>query len=86
MASKSVACQPSRLLKNTVGSCYKDWVFESKEAEKQEEFWIERRRLPKLSAGGFFRRVEEVLAEMGFGEEVHRLCRPIAKEVMAVLG
>jgi transposase len=51
-------------------------VFERKEPEKQGEFWIETRRLPKLSAGGFFRRVEEVLAEMGFAEEIHRLCRP----------
>jgi len=51
-------------------------VFERKEPEKQREFWIETRRLPKLSAGGFFRKVEEVLAEIGFGEEVHRLCRP----------
>ena len=51
-------------------------MFERKEAEKQKEFWIETRRLPKLSAGGFFRKVEEVLAEIGFGEEVHRLCRP----------
>ena len=51
-------------------------MFERKEPEKQREFWIETRRLPKLSAGGFFRKVEEVLAEIGFGEEVHRLCRP----------
>lgn len=51
-------------------------MFERKEPEKQREFWIETRRLPKLSAGGFFRRVEEVLTEIGFSEEVHRLCRP----------
>ena len=63
-------------MKNPVVFCYKGRVFERKEAEKQKEFWIETRRLPKLSAGGFFRRVEEVLAEIGFGEEVHRLCRP----------
>lgn len=63
-------------MKNTLPFCYKGRVFERKELEKQEEFWIETRRLPKLSAGGFFRRVEEVLAEIGFGEEVHRLCRP----------
>ena len=50
-------------------------MFERKEPEKQREFWIETRRLAKLSAGGFFRKVEEVLAEIGFGEEVHRLCR-----------
>ena len=62
-------------MKNRRGFCYKDWVFERKEPEKQREFWIETRRLPKLSAGGFFRKVEEVLAEIGFGEEVHRLCR-----------
>lgn len=59
-----------------MGFCYKGWVFERKEPEQQGEFWIETRRLPQLSAGGFFRRVEEVLAELGFGEEVHRLCRP----------
>jgi transposase len=63
-------------LKNALAFCYKGRVFERKEAEKQREFWIETRRLPKLSAGGFFRKVEEVLAQMGFAEEVHRLCRP----------
>jgi hypothetical protein len=67
---------PSRLLKNTMDFSYKGWVFEKKEPERQEEFWIETRRLPKLSAGRFFQRVEEVLAEVGFGEQVHRLCRP----------
>jgi hypothetical protein len=51
-------------------------VFGKKEMGGQEEFWIERRRLPKLSAGRFFQRVEEVVAEIGFGEQVHRLCRP----------
>jgi transposase len=51
-------------------------VFGKKEVCGQEEFWIETRRLPKLSAGRFFQRVEEVLGEIGFGEQVHRLCRP----------
>jgi transposase len=51
-------------------------VFEKKELEKQKEFWIETRRLPKLSAGGFYQRVNEVMAGIGFAEEVHRLCRP----------
>ena len=51
-------------------------MFEKKELEKQEEFWIETRRLPKLNAGGFYQRVNEVVAEIGFAEEVHRLCRP----------
>jgi len=67
---------PSRLLKNTKDFGYNGWVFEKKEPEKQEEFWIETRRLPKLSAGRFFQRVDGVLAEIGFGEQVHRLCRP----------
>jgi transposase len=62
-------------LKNAVDFCYKDGVFEKKTSERQEEFWIETRRLPKLSAGRFFQRVDEVLAEIGFAEEVHRLCR-----------
>src|ERR1700748_3992499 len=55
---------------------YKVKVFERKEPEKQGEFWIETKRLPKLSAGGFFERVNGVLTEIGFSEEVHRLCRP----------
>jgi transposase len=63
-------------LKNTLDFGYKGKVFEKKDPERQQEFWIETRRLPKLSAGGFFRRVEEVLAQMGFSEQVHRLCRP----------
>jgi transposase len=62
-------------LKNTECFCYKGGVFEKKTSERQEEFWIERRRLPKLSAGRFFQRVDEVLAEMGFAEQVHGLCR-----------
>jgi transposase len=68
--------RPSRLLKNTLDFGYKGWVFEKKKPESQEEFWIETRRLPKLNAGRFFQRVEEVLGEIGFGEQVHRLCRP----------
>ena len=67
---------PSRLLKNSSNFSYKGRVFGKKETGGQEEFWIETRRLPKLSAGRFFQRVEEVLAEVGFGEQVHRLCRP----------
>ena len=63
-------------MKNAEAFCYKVRVFERKEAEKQGEFWIETRRLPKLSALNFFRKVEAVLAEIGFGEEVHRLCLP----------
>ena len=63
-------------MKNTLDFGYKGWVFEKKKPESQEEFWIETRRLPKLNAGRFFQRVEEVLGEIGFGEQVHRLCRP----------
>ena len=51
-------------------------MFKKKDPERQQEFWIETRRLPKLSAGRFFQRVEEVLAQIGFSEQVHRLCRP----------
>jgi transposase len=67
---------PSRLLKNRLDFSYKERVFEKKEPKKQEEFWIETRRLPRLSAGRFFQGVDEVLAEIGFGEQVHQLCRP----------
>jgi transposase len=70
-------CQPpSRLLKNRMRFGYKVKVFEKKEPEKQGEFWIETQRLPKLSAGGFYQRVNEVLGVMGFAQEVHRLCEP----------
>src|SRR5258705_765516 len=72
----SLGLRPSRLLKNSSNFSYKGRVFGKKETGGQEEFWIETRRLPKLSAGRFFQRVEEVLAEVGFGEQVHRLCRP----------
>ena len=51
-------------------------MFEKKELEKQGEFWIETRRLPRLSAGGFYQRMNEVLGAIGFAEEVHWLCRP----------
>ena len=63
-------------MKNTLDFGYKGKVFKKKDPERQQEFWIETRRLPKLSAGRFFQRVEEVLAQMGFSEQVHRLCRP----------
>ena len=63
-------------MKNASNFSYKDRVFGKKETGGQEEFWIETRRLPKLSAGRFFQRVEELLGEIGFGEQVHRLCRP----------
>jgi hypothetical protein len=61
-------------LKNGRYFPYKQGVFGKKEIGKQEEFWIEKRRLPKLSAGVFFKRVEEVLEQMEFGPQVHRLC------------
>ena len=67
---------PSRLLKNGRNFGYKGRVFGKKETGGQEEFWIETRRLPKLSAGRFFQRVEEILAQIDFGQQVHRLCRP----------
>jgi transposase len=73
---KPATTHPNRLLKNRLDFSYKERVFEKKEPEKQEEFWIETRRLPRLSAGRFFQGVDEVLAEIGFGEQVHQLCRP----------
>jgi len=66
----------SRLLKNAGNFGYKEGVFGKKERGGQEEFWIETRRLPKLSAGRFFKQVKEVLKEIGFAEQVHGLCRP----------
>ncbi len=57
-------------------------MFEEREAEasKQEEFWVEKRQLPAVKAGTFYRKLDETLCEMGFAEKVRELCRPSYKD------
>ena len=56
-------------------------MFEERDAEasKQEEFWVEKRQLPAVKAGTFYRRLDETLCEIGFAEKVRELCRPSYK-------
>jgi transposase len=51
-----------------------------KEGEQQEEFWVERRRLPQLRASRFYEKLEETLEGIGFAEGVREICRPAYAE------
>ena len=44
--------------------------------EKQEEFWIERWRVPKGKSAGFYSQLNEHLAAMDFARQVWALCAP----------
>ena len=44
--------------------------------EQQQEFWVERRKLPKLSASTFYVKLEETLQDIDFATKVRRICRP----------
>lgn len=46
------------------------------EGEQQEEFWVERRRLPKVSASTFYVKLDATLESIGFAEGVREICRP----------
>jgi len=45
--------------------------------EDQQEFWVERRKLPKLSASTFYVKLEETLEDIGFAPGVREICRPL---------
>ncbi len=45
--------------------------------EDQQEFWVERRKLPKLSASTFYVKREETLEDIGFAPGVREICRPL---------
>lgn len=57
-------------------------MFEERDtkAAKQEEFWVEKGRLPAVKAGTFYRKLDETLREMGFAESVREICRPSYKD------
>jgi transposase len=50
-------------------------MFEKREKRKeQEELWIVKKELKPGPAEGFYRRVDETLEKMHFGEKVHAMC------------
>jgi transposase len=57
-------------------------MFEHRDGEKpkQEEFWVEKKQLPAVKAGTFYRKLDETLREMEFAEKVRDLCRSSYKK------
>ena len=47
-----------------------------RKGEDQGEFWVDRRKLPQLSASTFYVKLEETLQDIGFAEGVREICRP----------
>jgi transposase len=50
-------------------------MFRVKRKVEQQEFWIERKRLPQVRVSSFYQKVNEVLEGMKFAEQVHGICR-----------
>ena len=50
------------------------------EAPKQEEFWVQKQKLPLAKAGTFYRKLDETLRAIGFAGKVREVCRPAYKE------
>ena len=52
-------------------------MFESRDPSKesQPQFWIETRKLPKATAGPFYRKLDATLDKIGFTQGVRDLCR-----------
>src|SRR6476660_2987103 len=48
--------------------------------EKQQEFWIERRRVSKPPSQGFYSKLNEHLAAMDFARQVWALCEPAYRD------
>ena len=44
--------------------------------EDQQEFWVDRRKLPKINASTFYVKLEETLQDIGFALGVREICRP----------
>lgn len=53
-------------------------MFESRDPikESQPQFWIETRKLPKATAGTFYRKLDSTLEKIGFIQGVRELCLP----------
>jgi|GEM_PF-4964031 len=56
-------------------------MFEHREdQDRQEEFWVERKSLPRATPNAFYRKLDRALKEMGFAESVREICRPAYAE------
>lgn len=57
-------------------------MFESRDtrSESQPEFWIEARKLPKATAGTFYRKLDATLECIGFTSGVRAICLPAYAE------
>lgn len=51
-------------------------MFESRNTECQQEFWIETRRLPQAAASTFYRKLDQTLDAIGFTAGVRGICLP----------
>ena len=52
-------------------------MFEHREdEERQEEFWVERKTLPRATPNVFYRKLDRALKDMNFAESVREICRP----------
>ena len=75
---------PSRLLKNS--PIFRHFEIEAvmfskrQGEEKQEEFWIEGRRVSKPSSQGFYSKLNEHLGAMDFARQIWALCGPAYRE------
>ncbi|MEZ5301664.1 MAG: transposase [Verrucomicrobiales bacterium] len=60
-------------------------MFEHRDANRPEqgEFWGESSRLPAAKSGGFYRRLGETLAAIGFAEKVREACLPAYRDAAA---
>lgn len=50
------------------------------EGKDQQEFWVDRRKLPKVSASTFYLKLEDSLQDIGFAKGVREICRPAYAE------
>ena len=56
-------------------------MFEQREdQDRQEEFWVERKSLPRATPNAFYRKLDRTLKNMGFAESVREICRPAYAE------
>jgi transposase len=51
-------------------------VFQEKKSEEAPTFWLPTSELPNTPANSFWRRLDRVLSEFGFGDKVRELCAP----------
>ena len=56
-------------------------MFEQREdQDRQEEFWVERKSLPRATPNAFYPKLDRELKNMRFAESVREICRPAYAE------